>query len=418
MKILLVSLNHHPEQTGIGKFQGEMASWLAVRGHEIRVITAPPYYPAWKISPGYSGWRYRREELDGAIVYRVPLYVPSSPSGIKRVIHLFSFALFAFPVLLLQAIFWRPEVIFTTAPPLSVSPEVLLASLISGARSHLHVHDFEVDAAFQLGLLKRPRLFRVSLAIERIILRSFSKVSTISRRMRERLVAKGVKEERAFLIPNWAGVHDFNPANGAGHWRERLNADANTVLTVYSGNMGRKQGLETVVDAARLLEDKPNILFVICGDGAAREDMMVSARELKNMIFLPVQSSPDFVHLMIAADIHLLPQRAEAADLVMPSKLGNILASGSPVVASAAKGTQIYDAVAGCGIAVEPGNAAEFAQAISTLADDAELRAGMGIIGRNRALAEWSRDTILERLEALFQKAQGRCSDVPVYQED
>jgi colanic acid biosynthesis glycosyl transferase WcaI len=417
MKILLVSLNHHPEQTGIGKYQGEMASWLAARGHEVRVITAPPYYPAWKISPGYSGWRYTREELDGATVYRVPLYVPSSPGGIKRLIHMLSFALSAFPVLLWQAMFWRPEVIFTTAPPLAVAPEVLFACWISGARSHLHVQDFEVDAAFQLGLLKPPRLFRISLGIERVILRAFAKVSTISRRMRERLITKGVPAERAFMIPNWAGVHDFDPMIGAGDWRQRLNVDPNTVLVVYSGNMGRKQGLEIIVEAARLLEERPDIRFVVCGDGAAREDMMVSARELTNMIFLPVQSSSDFVHLMIAADIHLLPQRAEAADLVMPSKLGNILASGRPVVASAAKGTQIYDAVSGCGIAVEPGNAEEFAKAISTLADDAELRAGMGIVGRNRALDEWSRDNILERMEALFERPHACRSDLPVYQE-
>ena len=83
MKILLVSLNYFPERTGIGKFQSEMAEWFAARGHSVRVIAAPPYYPAWKIAAPYSGWRYRHEKIAGVDVWRAPLYVPTVPNGIK-----------------------------------------------------------------------------------------------------------------------------------------------------------------------------------------------------------------------------------------------------------------------------------------------------------------------------------------------
>lgn len=377
-----------------------MSAWLVSRGHEVRVVTAPPYYPEWKVSPGYSAWRYMREELDGARVYRVPLYVPATPSGLKRIIHLITFALTATPVILLQALFWRPHTIITTAPPLSVAPVVIAASWLCGAHSQLHVQDFEVEAAFQLGMLKRPMLYRMALKMERVLLRSFSKVSTISRRMRDRLVAKGVAKERTVLFPNWAGTEDFDPQHGPGQWRERLGIDSKTVIALYSGNVGRKQGLEAVVQAARVLQDTPHIRFVICGDGAARKELMESAEGLKNIQFLPVQPLDEFTHLMIAADIHLMPQRAEAADLVMPSKLGNILASARPVVAGATPGTQIYDAVQGCGIAVEPDNAMQFAQAVLKLANDITLRAGMGKAARRKALEEYSRDGILGRMAA------------------
>jgi colanic acid biosynthesis glycosyl transferase WcaI len=403
MKLLLVSLNHHPELTGIGKYQGEMAAWLAGRGHEVRVVTAPPYYPAWKVESGYSSRGYRRESLDGARVYRVPLYVPATPDGLKRLIHMASFAATSFPLVLWQAIVWRPDAIISTVPPLSAVPAALLAGLFSGARTHLHVQDFEVDAAFQLGILKHPLLYRIATAIEGWFIRSYASVSTISPKMRERLLAKGVSEAKTSLVPNWAGVEEFDPAVGPGSWRERLDAPPGTVLAVYSGNMGRKQGLEMIVDAARILKDRKDLRFVMSGEGSARGEIEARAAGLDNIRFLPLQPSADFVHLLVAADIHLLPQRAEAADLVMPSKLGNMLASGRPVVAGAVAGTQLYDAIDGCGIGVEPGNAQEFARAIASLADSAVLRTEMGQRARQRALEQWSRDAILEGFLARLQ---------------
>jgi colanic acid biosynthesis glycosyl transferase WcaI len=403
MKILLVSLNYAPEQTGIGKFQGEMAAWLTAHGHQVRAIAAPPYYPEWKIGEGYSACRYKIEEIEGIRIYRVPLYVPSVPSGTLRLIHLLSFAGTSLPVILWQALTWRPDVVEITAPPLMAAPTVLLAGKAMGIPTHLHVQDFEVDAAFNLGLLKRDWLFRAALKVERILLRSFSTVSSISPRMRDRLLAKGVHRDRVFLLPNWAGVGDFDPVQESGKWRDRLGANSETVLAVYSGNLGRKQGLEVIVEAARRLQDVSRIRFIISGDGAGRDDLVAKAEELKNIIFLPVQPLQDFIHLMLAADIHLLPQKAEAADLVMPSKLGNILASGRPIVAGAEPNTQIFDAIQGCGLAVKPDDVDAFVGAILRLANDKELRIQMGIVGRRRAQEEWSKDGILSKFETLLE---------------
>lgn len=402
MKILLVSLNHSPEQTGIGKFQGEMADWFVSRGHDVRAITAPPYYPEWRVGEGYSSFKYKVEEIAGAKIFRVPLYVPSRPNGIKRLIHLLSFAFTSLPIIFWQALAWKPDAIIATAPPIMVAPTVLLASWISGARSHIHVQDFEVDAAFNLGLLTNSWLLKFALGIERFILRAFSAASSISVRMRERLLAKGVSADKAFLIPNWAGIMDFDANLKRGYLREGLGYDEQTTLAVYSGNMGRKQGLEVIVEAARKLKNNANIQFVISGDGAVREEMMSMATDLNNIRFLPVQPLQDFIHLMVDADIHLLPQKAEAADLVMPSKLGNILASGRPVVAGAYPDTQLYNAIEGCGIAVTPDDVDEFANAILLLASSPELRQELGNKGRKRALDEWSRDGILLRLESIL----------------
>lgn len=402
MKLVFLSLNHAPEKTGIGKYQGEIGQWFAERGHDVTIVTAPPYYPEWQVAEGYSAWAYKKETMDGTTVYRVPLYVPKTPSGAKRMIHLLSFALSCLPVMVWIALRKRPDAIMMTEPPLMAAPVALLAGLIGGAKTILHIQDFEVDAAFELGLLKKPWLRKFAFWLERKALNGFDRVSTISPNMQKKLFDKGLEDSKTALIPNWANTDMFDPSKGAGKWADELKQDPKTVLVVYSGNLGRKQGLETIVDAARILKDEKHLRFIVSGDGAGREDMIKCAKGLDNITFLSLQPFEDFVHLMIAADIHLLPQKAGAADLVMPSKLGNILASARPVVVGASEGTQVYDAVQDCGLAVEPENAEAFAKAIKALADDKKLRQTMGTEAAKRAERDWAKESLLQRMEALL----------------
>ena len=150
MKLLLYGLNYTPELTGIGKYTGEMAAWLAGRGHDVRVITAPPYYPDWKIGRGYTAWRYTQETVAGVTVYRCPLWVPAKPSGAARVAHLASFAFSSLPVLLRQLSF-KPDVLWTVAPAFFCAPAALAFSRLQGCPCWLHVQDYELGAALAWG---------------------------------------------------------------------------------------------------------------------------------------------------------------------------------------------------------------------------------------------------------------------------
>jgi len=164
LRILIHGINYFPELTGIGKYTGEMAEWLVSRGHEVRVVTAPPYYPEWRIADGYSAWRYRREARAGVTIWRCPLWVPKKQSGKNRLLHLASFALSSLPVMLSQ-VFWRPDVVLVVEPPLFCMPTAWLVARLSGAKAWLHIQDFEVDAAFELGLLPQGKLQRLALSV-------------------------------------------------------------------------------------------------------------------------------------------------------------------------------------------------------------------------------------------------------------
>ena len=405
MRILLYGAYFPPEQIGIGKYTGEMAAWLVRRGHDVRVVTAPPFYPAWRVLDGYSGWRYRRERWQGMLVWRCPIWVPTRQTGVKRVLHLLSFALSSAPIALWQAI-WKPNVVVVVAPPLFCTFATLFAARLSSATAWLHLQDLEVDAAFETGLLRRAALRRAAVWIERQIMYRFDIVSTISRTMVSRVVDKGVDRRRCILFPNWVDTETIFPLQGRSAFRGELGIPDTVTVVLYSGNMGEKQGLETILEAARHLSGDSDLLFVMCGDGATRTRLVREYDDLLNVVWMPLQPLASLNDLLNLADIHLLPQRADVADLVMPSKLTGMLASGRPVIATAAAGTQIEEVVAQCGIVVAPGDDRSLAKAIQSLAKDSAERQRLGVAARNYAVDNLN----MERTLHDFDKALGEAA--------
>ena len=403
MRIVVYGINYRPELTGIGKYSGEMAEWLAARGHEVRVVTAPPYYPQWQVAVNYSQWSYGRETLGCVDVWRCPLWVPNSPSGLKRILHLASFALSSLPVMLSQA-FWRPDVILVVEPPLFCAPISLLSSWLGHARSWLHIQDFEVDAAFELGVLSSPHLCRVVLKMERWLMSKFNRVSTISDQMMVRVGAKGILPEKQVLFPNWVDVDHIYPIGSPSTFREQLGVPESSVVFLYSGNMGEKQGLEIVIAAAERLIEHKEIVFVMCGQGAAYHRLYDQGKGLENIHWLPLQPIEKLNDLLNLADVHLLPQRADAADLVMPSKLTGMLASGRPVLATALEDTQISNVLVSSGVIVPPGNVDLFIAAMLELARNAEMRQKLGKNARGYAVEYLGRDAVLARFEESLQE--------------
>ncbi len=384
--------------TGIGKYTGEMAEWLAARGHEVRVVTAPPYYPAWRVRSDFSAWKYSVES--GPIkVYRCPLYVPEQPSALSRLLHLSSFMLSSFPVMLKQVV-WRPHVVLAIEPAYFCTFASLLTAYLASAVSWLHVQDFEIDAAFDMGFIYDTEpIPRLVYRMESTIMRRFTRVSTVSPRMMAQLRQKHVDYDKTFLFPNWVDISVVHPLDRTSTLRTRLGLTAGKVVLLYSGNMGMKQGLELLPVLAQWFAPDPRVHFIFCGDGALRPRMEQSVAGLKNVTMLPLQSAASLNDLLNAADIHLLPQRADAADLVMPSKLTGMLASGRPIVATAARGTQVALAIEGCGLAVEPGDMAGVISAIDTLVGSANLRREMGANARLHAVEHLGKDRVLGRFE-------------------
>jgi len=338
---------------------------------------------------------------------------------------------------MLRQLLWRPDVVWVVEPALLCAPTAWGVARLAGARAWLHIQDYEVDAAFDLGLLKGPWLKRAVLAGERWLMRRFDVVSTISQRMLARAQAKGVDAGRLVAFPNWVDISAITPGghglprcarndgdgeghdgdgarndeavgrHGVNHFRTLLGIAPAAVVALYSGNMGAKQGLELLADAAKLClaqaaPAQPAMVFVFCGNGAGRAELVQRCAGLPNVHFLDLQPMERLNELLALADIHLLPQRADAADLVMPSKLTGMLASARPVVATARPGTELAQVVQGCGLVVPPENPRAMADAVLALAADAVWRAQLGAAGRAHAAQHMNREAVLQRFESFL----------------
>jgi colanic acid biosynthesis glycosyl transferase WcaI len=259
-----------------------------------------------------------------------------------------------------------------------------------------------------MGLLKGKLLQRIVLRIERWVLRRFDTVSTISGRMVERLLMKGVAPVRTRYFPNWVDVTRIGTM-ASGNFRTKLGIPPDAIVVLFSGTLGGKQGLLVIPEAAGHLAARGDIVFVVCGDGVVKPSLEIAATALPNLMILPLQPSGRLADLLSMADIHLLPQSPDAADLVLPSKLSGMLASGRPVIATCRSGTEISGIVSQCGIVVEPEDGSNLARAIVKLADDPKLRFELGRRARTFAEANFERDAVLG---SMFTPVESQVSDV------
>ncbi len=210
---------------------------------------------------------------------------------------------------------------------------------------------------------------QLALHWEKSVLKKFDRVSSISHHMVDRINSKGIQKEKTILFPNWVDTKKIYPMPHRDNlYRSKLGISNDQIVILYSGNMGAKQGLEIIIETAKQLQEDQRLVFVLCGNGSVKSDLEKTASVLQNIKFMDLQPPEQLNQLLNSADIHILPQQAGAADLVMPSKLLGMLASGKPVIATANPGTELADNVGRVGIVTQPGDVDALVQAMEKTA--------------------------------------------------
>jgi len=373
-RILLIGGNFYPEPTGIGKFNGEMVDFLASQSYECTVITSYPYYPYWKVQEPYCKRRnwYTKEskETTGTTpieIYRCPQYVPKVPSGMKRILLDFSFCLSSFFVVLMLLFRKRYDAVISVAPCFQVGLLAVLYKKIRGGKFVYHVQDLQIDAARDLQMIKSPWMIDLLLKVEKFILRNADTVSSISLGMIKR-IARKYKREIVFL-PNWVDTRSFYPVKEKSKLKKAYGFDQEDKIVLYSGAIGEKQGLEAILYTAHALRNHRSIKFVISGSGPYKQklEQLKDRMLLKNVVFLPLQPFETLNEFLNMADIHLVLQKANVSDLVMPSKLTAILSVGGLAIVTAHKESSLFEFVSRheLGILIEPENQSALTSAIS-----------------------------------------------------
>jgi colanic acid biosynthesis glycosyl transferase WcaI len=373
-RILVLGINCLPELTGIGKYTGEMISWMAEEGHDVTMVTGFPYYPNWKVQEPYKGNWYKAETMfEGNLkIYRCPLYIPSRPSGLKRLIHESIFFVSAGFVVFKMLFKPKQDLIFAIAPPFHLAILALFYRFCRGGRIIYHVQDLQIEAAKELKMLRYKWMFDLLFSIEYFILRKMDFITTISEGMMRKVSAKIPKVITFF--PNWVDTETFYPLPDRQSLKSKWGYQPDDHVILYSGSIGEKQGLDSLIRIADKLKHRGHIKFVICGTGPYKAELMKMAEDagLKNLVFLPLQGFDVFNEFLNMADVHLVLQKANASDLVMPSKLTAILAVGGLALVTANAGTTLHDVIIehGMGVIIEAEKEVLLAEAIVEITEN------------------------------------------------
>ena len=411
MKILISSINFAPELTATGKYTGEMAAWLKYRGHQVHAISAPPHYPNWEVNESHKGNGFSSNVENGIKVMRVPCYIPSADklNAKTRILMESSFTLLS--------LFWwthiflrksKYDVVIAVCPPMQTALFAYLYQRIRGVPYVFHIQDFQVDMAFELGLMRSNFLARLLYKLERFFLKRASKVTTITEAMLNRAKAKGVDSNNLGLVPNWSNIDLVRPGKLDNKFRRQHNLDPDDFVVLYAGAMGEKQGLEVVIEAATTLEHEAKIKFVLVGNGGNRQQLehQASTKNLTNITFLDLQPASALSDMLSAANVHLVIQRKQASDFVMPSKLTNILASGRPSIATSSQDSALGIALNKykTGLVIEPESHLALGESILHLYCSPKEAEKMGTNARAYAERFLNIDSILGEFDEMLHQ--------------
>jgi len=405
VKVLILSINYWPEVTGIGAFTTYRAEYLARAGHDVEVCTSFPYYPEWRVPREYAGKFALTEEHNGVKIVRSYLYVPNPVTAVRRILHEASFI---FSCTLRALMRRRPDVLLVVSPPLGLAATAILLSRVWRVPFVFDVEDLQPDSASDLEMLPAWAI-KLLYKLENAAYRNARLVTTLTASMKNKIVGKGIPREKVEVLEPRMDDSMTTLLKEEGREFRRRYGLGEKFLVTHSGNMGVKQGLEVILNAAALNRADDSLLFLLVGDGADRKRVQQRAKELglPNVRFLPLLDEDDFRGLLSASDVCLVSQQKGVTEIAFPSKIVTYLAAGRPIVASVNPQSEVARIIekSGAGMIVEAEDAAGLLAAIQ------ELRiqdpAAMGENGRRHARARWSAVPVLGHMEQCLSAVAG-----------
>lgn len=402
-RLALVSMSYAPEPTGIGPYSSGTAEILAEAGAEVHAVAGVPHYPAWKVDPGYARVFRTREPLRGVTVHRARHTVPARQSAVSRLLWEATFLANAGTLRLP-----RPDAVVAVSP--SLSSAYVGAALARRRRVPFAVvvQDLYGQAAKQSGIAGgSSRVAEAAARAEAAVLRRADLVVVVSDAFREQVADYGIAEDRVRLLPNWSHI----PAPTRP--REQVRAElgwGEEFVVLHTGNMGLKQDLGNVVEAARHLADAP-VRVVLMGDGNQRAALEEQARGVRALTLRDPYPGDGYSDVLRAADLLLVNELPSVGDMSLPSKITSYLSVRQPVLAAVSSDgacARELARTAGGAVVVPPADPAGLAAAILDLAARPADLAAMGERGGTYAEATLGRASAAQRVVALAQELLGR----------
>lgn len=398
-RVTIIGLHFAPEPSGNAPYTTGLAVGLAARGFEVSVITGYPHYPEWRRRPGYDGWLVK-DNQSGVKVTRLRHFIPRRPTGLARLHMELSFG-----VRVLCAKWDKPDVVILVSPALLSSAAAMCRIKAGVKRPPVAVW---VQDLYSRGLVETNsaggRMARLLQHLESRVMRSADNLVAIHARFKDHLVNElGVDRTRVHVIRNWTHLPPAT-ASGRQAFRGKMGWKQDDFIVLHAGNMGMKQGLENVVEAARVaLTRKSRVKFILMGDGHQRANLQAMGRGLPNLEFVDSLPGDEFEKALTAADALLVNELPGVRDMSVPSKLTSYFNAGLPVLAATDDGSVTAEEIrtSGGGIRVSPSDPVALVDAAERLRRDVPLAEGLGAKGLRYRLDTLGAETAMDRYDVL-----------------
>lgn len=409
-KVLILSLVFGPDTVSTANMMTELAQGLEQRGHQVTVLTSMPHYnpsPSVLNNPVYRAGLLRlyTESFEkGVRVLRV--YMPLKRQRVWR--RVMDYLWFHF-ITTLVALFKIPrqDIVFVPSPPITLGLSGFFVCLLLKARLIYDVRELWPDVPVRMGLIRNSLLLRFIYGVEGYVYQHSAAITSIARTFIKSLIQRGVPTEKLYFTPNFVNVQWLIPGVKANGFAVEHSLDDKFVV-FYAGNIGLTQGLDILVDVARDLQQDPQIVILIVGDGAERPKLQqaIESAHLKNVLLLPFQPYERIPQTYATADVCISPMRFGFSYDTVPSKIYTAMAAGRPVVCAAESDSESAALLreSHAGVVVSPESAREMAQAILELRQSPETAQRMGINARRWVVDHYSQDAVIATYDQVLRQ--------------
>ena len=405
-RVLLITNHFLPDVIPQAKLMSQLAEGLRARGFSVDVLTTFPHYEGFRTVPQYRRRLLAREPIGDDVVTRVWAFASGRKQNMKhRLANYVSFNALATAVASLST--RRPDVVLANSGSFFTGVTGAALRLLRGAPFIYNVQDIYPDVPVRAGQLTNAAAIRNLERIESFMYRRAARITVISREQRTVLLGKGVPDVKLTVIPNFVDTDFIRPLPRDNEF-SRAHGLADKFVIAYGGNLGYAYDFDTLLECAARLRDRPDIVFLLIGDGVLKADLekKIATAGLDNVRMLPFQPAAQLPEVRAATDVQISLYRRGAAMASLPSKIYEIMASARPALIAAEPGTELWDLVEqnDCGICVHPENSNELLQAILHLADDRSIGHTLGFNGRSAVQKNFSRDVAADRYARLISE--------------
>jgi glycosyltransferase involved in cell wall biosynthesis len=400
VRILFLSHYFPPEVNAPASRTYEHCRAWVEAGHEALVLTNVPNHPAGRIYPGYRNRLVQRHAVAGISVYRLLTFLAPNRGVVRRGLNYSFYLLMA---VLVAPFLPRVDIVVSTSPQFFCGLAGYFVSRIKRVPWVLEVRDLWPESIVAVGAMQRSFTLRCLAGLAKFAYRKADLVLCVTDSFKTAIMAEGIPGDKIAVIKNGVDLDFYAPGSipdpesveipGLGDIRGKF-------VAAYVGTHGMAHGLDTVLEAAELLRDVPDVLFLLVGDGAQREHLLQRRESMKldNVVMLGQQPKSMMPTIWAITGASLVLLRDEPTFLsVIPSKIFESMAMQRPIILGVRGESQALVEQSGAGICIQPESAAELAAAVRRLHADAGARRAMGEAGRRFVAEHFDRKVLAAR---------------------